>query len=90
MPRKLAILTLVAFLIAIGPASAAPSKPKPSSTLQAAWSYLISLFLPSTVQPPAETTQTNSSGCTLDGSGRLVCVDLDHGCHIDPFGAPVC
>lgn len=90
MHRKLAILTLVTFLATLGPASAAASKPKPSSTLQAAWSYLISLFLPSIVEPPAETPQTNSSGCTLDGSGRLVCVDLDHGCHIDPFGVPAC
>lgn len=90
MPRKLATLTLVTFLLAIGPASAATSKPKASSTLQAAWSYLISLFLPSTAVPPVEATQTNSSSCTVDGSGRLVCVSLDHGCHIDPNGVPTC
>jgi len=89
MSRKLATLTLVTFLIAIVPASAAASKPKPVSTLQTAWSYLISLFLPSTAVPP-EGEEATAGTPVVASQSACSSPNGDQMSTIDPFGNPAC
>jgi len=78
----------LATLLAVAPASATPTNPAPArpSAWQAAWQWIVELFVPGSAP---------NANCFTDSSGRTTCtanalIDLDHGCTIDPDGTPHC
>lgn len=86
-PSLKALVLLALLALAATPASAAghPAPATPSAW-EAAWRWVVALFVPG-VAPNA--------GCTTDSGGKTTCpanalTALDHGCTINPDGTTNC
>lgn len=90
MPRKLAILTLVAGLVltAATPVSAEPSKGREGGALEAVWSLLVGWLAPQTAVEPGRVAGNSEVASGSQSSCRPGSVDQMS--TIDPFGNPVC
>ena len=87
--KAFALLTLLS--IAAAPASAAATNrvPVAPSAWEAAWRWVVELFVPGSLGA------LPNASCWTDSGGRTTCsanalTDLDHGCTIDPEGHPNC